>query len=368
MARNAGRATAHNGIATFMKKFSKPFSLDASYIDTEDMSLNYADGLIPMTDIAAAVDAAIGTWQGRVKTAFQMMNLTPRFELVGKDVIYTHPAFNRDTSPNHCLKIEKSWYDQFATTGLGLKMPDKYGNIVLNCDSTHTGANRIRQGLTELPFWLADIPDMGTREDTLKEGLFIAGHMFLNINVINKRGCDVFDQHKIKVACGIYPAHLIDARVRKTAAFVKRSGMKITNAIHNLNEVYETFALDKSSNDPGRLLEIVLKWHVRNFLHQSIDGCLCTSFAMVLQDNELDSITWTEAEMDQVAALLRSRFKKARDAQLAIKEACLQGKNPGETELAPNWVVSNGIKRLVSTNLQLAVGKDKIRNWDSALS
>ena len=144
--------------------------------------------------------------------------------------------------------------------------------------------------------------------------------------------------------------------------------MKITNAIHNLNEVYETFALDNGSNDPGRLLEIVLKWHVRNFLHQSIDGCLCTSFAMVLQDNELDGITWTEAEMDQVATLLRSRYKKARDAQLAIKEACLQGKNPGETELAPNWVVSNGIKRLVSTNLQLSVGKDKIRNWDSALS
>jgi len=363
MARSQGRATVHNGIAIFMRPYKKPFSLDASFIDTDDMSKNYTDGLIPLVDIAAAVDAAVGVWQGKVHSTFNMVNLTPRFESVPKRHIFSHPAFNRDTSPNHCLKLEKNWIDQFATTGLGLKMPPKYGDIVLNCDSTHTGVNRIRQGMTELPFWLADIPDQGNRDDTMKLGLYIAGYMFLMINVLNKRGTDIFDQHKIKVACGIYPAHLIEARISKTAAFVKRSGMKITNAVHNLNEAYETFDLDKHTNNPGRLLETVLGWHVRNFLHQSIDGCLCTSFAMVLRDNEKNGINWTDAEMDQVASMLRNKYKKAREAQLAIKDACPEGKELGQTALAHNWVVSNGIKHLVAKNTKLAVDRDLIQSW-----
>ena len=364
MAKATKRAGLYNSVVTFMQRFTKPFHLDSSFIDTEDMSKNYTDGLIPLVDLADAVTAVIGTWRGRVNRAFQMVSLVPRFENVKKNKIFSHPAFNRDTSPGHCLKLERDWLDQFATAGIGLKLPEIYGGIVLNCDSTHTGVNRIRMGMTELPFWLSDVPDQGTYADTLQYALYIAGHLFLSVNVINKRGCDIFDQHKIKVACHIYPAHVIDAKISKTTAFVKRSGTKIAGAIHNLNEVYATFDLDKNSDTPGRLLETTLNWFTRNFLHQSVDGCLCTSFAMVLKDNEDAGINWTAAEMDQVADMLRTKFTRAREAQLAIKDRCTINETAGVAVLAPNWIVSNGIRHLVANNTELAVTNDEIKSWN----
>lgn len=362
MPKISSRATAHNGTSTFMKRFKVPFHLNETFIDTEDMSKNYADGLIPIVDLADATTAVIGPWRGRINQAFKMSNLTPRFELVPKDRVYSHPAFNRDTSPGHCLKLENDWLDQFATAGLGLKLPETYGGIVLNCDSTHTGVNRIRKGVTELPFWLADVPDQGDRDSTLKYALHVAGHLFLCVNVINKRGCDIFDQHKIKVACKIHPAYIIDAKISQTNTFVKRGGAKMPNAIHNLNEVYDTFKLDEHSSQPGTLLVTVLNWFTRNWRRQSVDGCLCTSFAMVLKENAECGITWDQQQMDQVASVLRSKFGNAREAQLAIKAACLPNKNPG-TNLHSNHMVSNGIKWLAA-EAGIPVSPALITEWD----
>jgi len=365
MSKTKRRAVAHNALPNFLSKFKHAFTVEEAFIDCKEMSKNYTHGLIPLVDIAGTVDATIGPWQGRVNQYFGLINLTPYYEDVDVTHVFSHPAFNRDTSPNHCAKLERDWFDQFAMVSLGLKMPAKYGNIVLNADSTHTSTNRIRMGLTKLPFWVADVPDQGNFADTFALALLMAGHLFLAINVRNKRGVDIFDQHFIKVATGIYPAPQIDAVVNKVnGVSIKRAGNKIAYAIHNLNETYQTYELDADSSKPGRLLETSLNWLVRNFKHQSIDGCLLTSFAMFIQENEEANIKWTTKQQDDFAQELISRYNTANNAQLMIKKACLllDKTRPGYTALDSNYVVSNGLRH-IAQSLKLPTQRDQLVQW-----
>lgn len=369
MAKVKRRAVPHNALPTFLGKFNHKFTVEEAFIDCKEMSKNYKNGLIPLVDIASAVDATVGTWQGRVNQyvdkLFEMINLSPYYKDVPIGHVFSHPSFNRDTSPNHCAKLERDWFDQFATVGLGLKMPEKYGDIVLNADTTHTGTNRIRKGEKTLPFWLADVPDQGDFDSTFAYALFMAGHLFLAINVRNKRGVDIFDQHFIKVATGIYPAPQIQAVVDKVAGVeIKRAGNKIAYAIHNLNETYGTFELDEEEQKPGRLLEESLTWHVRNFKMQSIDGCLMSSYALLIEENESAGIKWSNTQKDALASELTRRFNTANKSQLDIKKACLllDKTRPGYVALDPNYVVSNGLKHIAKA-LKLPTANDHLGQW-----
>jgi len=374
MSKTKRRATAHNSLGQFLSKFQHTFDVEEAFIDCKEMSKNYTNGLIPMKDLADAVDAIGGPWQGRInqyssKTPagkiLTLVNLIPQFRMVPVAKLFSHPSFNRDTSPNHCFKLEMDWNDHFTMCGLGIKMPDKYGGAVYNADSTHTGVNRIRRGDQELPMWVAEVPDQGSLQDTHEYALFIAGHLFLAINVRNKRGVDVFDQHFIKVACGIYPAPQIQMCIDNIPqVMIRRAGNKIAGAIHNLNETYMTFDLDAKTATPGALLERSLKWLSRNFKHQSIDGCLMTSFAMLMKENLALGIDWTTAQEDKLAKKLSSRYTTANKAQLEIKDACPAWNNPQFAKLDSNYVVSNGLKHLAQ-GLKLPVARDQVMNWEA---
>lgn len=347
MARRSGRTSAptHNGAAQFVQKFKVPFSLEPAFVDIKDMSLNYKDGLIPIQDIADAVTAVTASWKGRIHPMQQLISLMPKFGHFPVSKICTHPAFNRDTSPNHCLKLERDWIEQYAHVSLGVKMPDVYDGFMLLADSTHTSVNKVRRGDAELPVWYAEVPDQGNYESTLKKALYLAGHMFLKINVINKRGTDIFDRHYIQTQCNIYPSPQIDRVVTSAGCSVKRAGARIPYAVHNLNETYACFGLDEKTSTPGRLLKRALEWHRRNFVHQSIDGCLMISFAMVVHDNEKEGIEWSIEQEDKVASLLKSKWRLAREIQLGLKKEIVLP--PGSASLDNNYIVSSGIKNIV---------------------
>ena len=363
------RATAHNSLGQFLSRFHHSFDIEEAFIDCKEMSKNFKHGLIPLSELANAVDAISGPWQGRsnqyssqtlVGKTLTLFNLLPHYESVPVHKIFSHPSFNRDTSPNHCIKLEMDWFDQFAMIGLGLKMPDIYGGAIYNADSTHTGINRIRKGNAELPFYIANVPDQGSFDATHELALYIAGHLFLAINVRNKRNVDIFDQHFIKVACGIYPAPQIQAIVDGiTGLMIRRAGNKISGAIHNLNETYMTFALDNT----GVYLERSLKWLNRNFPHQSIDGCLMTSFAMLLKENENAGIDLTVQQEDALAAELNKRYLTANKAQLGIKLACPMWNNPQYAKLDSNYVVGNGLKHICFA-LKIPSVRDQLRSWN----
>ena len=374
MAKIKGRSTTHNSVGQYLSKFSNKFEIEEAYIDCKGMGENFPDSLIPLKELADAVDSVHGPWQGRINQytnsspagqVLTLFNLTPRFEMVPIDKVFTHYSSNRDTSPNHCLKLEMDWLDQFAMCNLGLKLPEQYGGIVINADSTHTGVNRIRKGDTELPFWVANIPDQGDYISTFRYALFVAGHLFLAINVRNKRNADIFDQHFIKVACGIYPAPQIQSIVSSIPGVaIKRGGKNVAKAIHNLNETYLTYELDQGSQFPGTLLKNSLLWQVNNFPHQSIDGCLLTSYAMLLWSNQSQGITWSGNESNDLARILKNKYNTARNIQLKIKEAYVGWNNSSYAKLDNNHLVSNGLKHICRKN-GIPSSRDDVHNWNS---
>lgn len=375
MAKIKGRSTAHNSVGQYLSKFQNKFDIEEAYIDCKGMGKNFPNGLIPLKELADAVDSVHGPWQGRINQytnnavsnavgqALTLFNLIPRFEMVPIAKVFTHYSSNRDLSPNHCLKLEKDWFDHVAMCNLGLQLPEQYGGIVINADSTHTGVNRIRKGDTELPFWVADIPDQGDYNKTFQYALFVAGHLFLAINVRNKRNADIFDQHFIKVACGIHPAPQIQTIVNSVPGVaIKRGGKNVAKAIHNLNETYMTFELDENSAFPGTLLKNSLTWQTNNFAHQSVDGCLLTSYAMLLLDNAKHGIKWNNNEENVLAQILINKYNTARNAQLKIKEAYVGWNNSNYAKLDNNYLVSNGLKHICRTN-NIPCARDQVYNW-----
>lgn len=354
---------SHSGIQNFLKthNYQFPFTIDASYIDCKEMSRNYENSLIPLQDIADAITAVTGPWHGKTIHIPGLDNLTVRFEMIPVSVVRVHPAFQRDVSPNHSKKIEVNWTPQVALVAVGLRLPEKYGGIVLNPDSQHTNCNRIRSGDTHLPFWVADIPDQGSYDETLKYALKMAGFIFLMLNVDMKRGVDIFDQHHIKVCCNIYPAPQIQNVIDCTKAFVKRAGNKITNAIHNLNEVYNTFELDAKTSRPGLLLENAINWHIRNFPHQSIDGCLMSSFALLIHENEKIGIVWTQDIEDTLGRHLSKTYTTSNAAQDFIKKSYMYWDEKGKS-LHPNYIVKSGLQKICS-NIGIQCSPDGIGLW-----
>ena len=68
MAKVKRRAVAHNALPTFLGKFQHPFTVEEAFIDCKEMSKNYEHGLIPLVDIAAAVDAKVPSCPGCMTT------------------------------------------------------------------------------------------------------------------------------------------------------------------------------------------------------------------------------------------------------------------------------------------------------------
>lgn len=374
MSKIKGRPAAHNSTGQYLSKFNHKFDIEEAYIDCKEMGKNFPNGLIPLKELALAVDSVHGPWQGRinqysnndpVNQALTLFNLVPHFEMIPIDKVFTHYSSNRDTSPNHCLKLEMDWFDQFAMCNLGLKLPEQYGGIVINADSTHTGVNRIRKGDTELPFWVAEIPDQGDYDRTFLYALFVAGHLFLAINVRNKRNADIFDQHFIKVACGIFPAPQIQNIVNSVSGVqIRRGGKNVAKAIHNLNETYLTYELDRGSAFPGSLLKESLEWQVNNFPHQSIDGCLLTSYAMLILANQKQGIVWNNSESTTLAQILKNRYNTARNIQLKIKEAYVGWNNSNYASLDNNYLVSNGLKHICRVS-NIPSARDEVHMWNT---
>jgi hypothetical protein len=157
----------------------------------------------------------------------------------------------------------------------------------------------------------------------------------------------------------------IKAIVDKIAGVeIKRAGNKIAYAIHNLNETYGTYELDENEKKPGRLLEESLDWHVRNFKMQSIDGCLMSSYALLIEENEEAGIKWDNKQKDKLAKALTNKYNTANKAQLEIKKACLllDKSRPGYVALDSNYVVSNGLKYLAK-KLSLPTANDQLGQW-----
>ena len=348
MARVSKSFSLNQRLSAYRNKFDKPFRIEKSFVDLEEMSENYPHGLIPLQDIADGVKLFISDQiENPVGHQFEEYNLpTAVYADVPKDKVVEHPLFQRNKVPTNVGKIISNWFDSCAKPGQGVRLPAKYGSLVLNADSGHTNTARIIRGDITLPFEVTDIPDQGDFESTLELAIRVAGEIFLSINNKVVRKPNQFDIFRIAVVQGQQP-QASQAEIFKELGFkVKHNGTE-AGCIHNLNEITNLWKLDGNEDEEGTYLKRALAWWKRTYPNEAVDGCLTASFGLLMKKQN-ERRPWSRKEEDQLGKLLTARWKFGVHAQLALKAAYTEA-TEGEGAHENNYQVMYGMAHLYNS-------------------
>jgi hypothetical protein len=321
MARVSKSFSFNQRLSAYRNKFDKPFRIEKSFVDLEEMSENYSHGLIPLVDIADGVKLFVADQLANpVGHKFEGFDLPePVYADVSKDKVFEHPLFQRNKVPTNVGKIIDMWFGSCAKPGQGVRLPEIYGSLVLSADSGHTNTARIILGEETLPFEVTDIPDQGDFESTLDLAIRVAGEIFLSINNKVVRRPNQFDLFRIAAFQGESP-QVNQAEIFKELGFkVKHNGTE-AGCIHNLNEITNLWKLDSNDDEEGTYLKRALSWWKRTYPNEAVDGCLTASFGLLMKEqNKIRQ--WGRKEEDQLGKLLTARWKFGEQAQLALKNA-----------------------------------------------
>ena len=320
MARVSKSFSFNQRLSAYKNKFNKPFRIEKSFVDLEEMSENYSHGLIPLVDIADGVKLFVSDQIANpLGHKFEEYNLpSPVYADVPKDKVREHPLFQRNKVPTNVGKIISIWFDSCAKPGQGVRLPKKYGSLVLNADSGHTNTARIIRGDSTLPFEVTDIPDQGDFESTLELAIRVAGEIFLSINNKAVRRPNQFDLFRIAAYQGEYP-QANQAEIFKELGFkVKHNGTE-AGCVHNLNEITNLWKLDEDKDEEGTHLRRALAWWKRTYPNEAVDGCLTASFGLLMKKQNAVR-PWSKKEEDQLGKLLVDRWKFGEEAQLTLKK------------------------------------------------
>lgn len=337
----------------YKAKFKYPFSIENS-VDIEEMGKNYPNELVPVVDIAEGVEILIqhkiADPVGNKYLSHQMPCVSG--ELVPISSVFTHWMFQRNTYCNNVASIIMNWFEPCARSGKGVRLPKKYGSIVLAADSGHTGIARIIRGETVIPFELTDIPDQGNLEDTLQLAIQVAGEIFLSLNSKNVKKPNKFDIHRIAVVQKQEPELSIHNIIDPLGFKIKESKVHMT--IHNLNDVHFLWNLDKKTT-PGVALETSLLWWKKHWANETVDPCLSASFGFLMhRETERNKKPWTKAQQDVLAKYIKSRWTIVEHADDFIKEAYSEVTN-GEGAHDSNHQVMYGLAYIANKYLKHSI-------------
>jgi len=189
-------------INNFLKNYKISFEMKDDAIDTRTMAENYSDGIIPLKDIAKAIDITLGPTKNlkRDKIVKDLKKGKVKFAWVKWDNMYLWPRFQRDVAPNHIYKIEQDFDPTCIIIPTAIKVGDRY----MFWDGHHTVQVAYRQGYKVFPVWYLDVDLISTDEmaehgftDKIEYGVWLAGQNMIRINSRNKRKLHAYDEFMI---------------------------------------------------------------------------------------------------------------------------------------------------------------------------
>lgn len=303
----------------YKSKFKLPFTINDTIVDIEEMGENYPHGLVPLVDIAEGIKILI---QHKISNAVGNKYGTHNLkcwsgEMIPANTVLTHWMFQRNSYCNNVANIVINWFEPCARSGKGVRLPKKYGSIVLPADSGHTSISRIIRGEELLPFEITDIPDQGNFEDTLQLAIEIAGEIFLSLNSKSVKKPNKFDIYRIAVVQKQEPEFSIHS-IANPLGFKFKQDATSGMTIHNLNDIHVLWKLDKN----GEYLKIALEWWKRNWSSETVDPCLSASFGMLMfREYEKNKKHWTKKQQDELAKVIKGKWNIVEFADDFIKEA-----------------------------------------------
>ena len=306
-------------MTAFKAQFKYPFTINDTIVDIEEMGANYPNELVPLVDIAQGIKILI---QHKISNAVGNKYATHNLkcwagEMVPADTVLTSWMFQRNSYCNNVANIVVNWFEPCARSGKGVRLPKKYGSIVLPADSGHTSIARIIRGETMLPFEITDIPDQGNFDLTLQLAIEVAGEIFLSLNSKNVKKPSKFDIFRIAVVQKQEPEFSIHT-IASPLGFKFKQEATAGMTIHNLNDIHVLWKLDKT----GDYLKTTLEWWVRNWPAETVDPCLSASFGMLMaREAERNKKLWTKKQQDSLAQQIKDKWNIVEFADDFIKEA-----------------------------------------------
>lgn len=303
-----------------LSKYKHPFTATSTIVDIEEMGANFKDDLVPLTAIAEVIGIIISE---KIKTPvgskYSHYNVSClQGEMIHRDTVLTHWAFQRNSYCNNVANILNFWFEPCARSGKGVRLPKKYGSIVLPADSGHTSVARIIRGEEYLPFEITDVPDQGNYQDTLQLAKEIAGEIFMSLNNKGVKKPSAFDIYRIAVVQKQEPEYSIHNIVDPLGYRVKQDSTK-SMTIHNLNDVIYLYKLGKGSE--GKWLKTSLVWWKKHFSDETVDPCLTAAFGSLMYREAERKSSWTTKQQDELASYLNHRWKVIEFADDFIKAA-----------------------------------------------
>ena len=252
-----------NAIVQFQKKYKVKFDMDGVAIDTRTMAENYPDGIIPLNDIAQAIDVVLGPNKRNSVKSYDPTKGIVKFDYVAWTKLYLWPRFQRDVSPNHLDKILQDWDHTSVIVPTAIKIKDRY----MLWDGHHTDQGMYRSGYTLFPVWYVDV-DLITEEQMKREGfddkieyaVWLAGKNMIRINSRNKRPLHPYDEFMIMLETKDPLALTMMNILQKNNCVPKRHPSK-PGAWSQIKSGMECYNLEDAYGNKGMFWDRALKFH-----------------------------------------------------------------------------------------------------------
>jgi hypothetical protein len=310
-------------INKYLAKFNIAFEMKDDAIDTRTMADNYPNGIIPLQDIAEAIDVVLGPQKKpNNPDPYDPKTGIVKFGWVEWKDMYLWPRFQRDVAPNHLYKIEQDFEHTSVLLPTAILVDGKY----MLWDGHHTAQEMKRQNYTSFPMWYIDT-EMITTEiieaagftDKVEYAVWLAGQNMIRINSRNKRKLHAYDEFMIlletKDAATVAMNNILTA-----TGFTAKRNPNTPNSFSQIKSGQTIFEMSDDYGIKGKYLKRALQFHNTHWTKAAAELEVWRPMALLYRMAEVEGFTIDAQFDDELGKLFINTWGDPSSVQLGLKE------------------------------------------------
>ena len=310
-------------INKYLKKFKVVFEMKDDAIDTRTMAENYDKGIIPLQDIADAIDIVLGPdKKPNNPDPFDPKTGIVKFGYMNWEDCYLWPRFQRDVAPNHLYKIELDFEHTSVLLPTAILVDDMY----MLWDGHHTAQEMKRQNYTSIPMWYIDV-EMITEEviteagftDRVEYAVWLAGQNMIRINSRNKRKLHAYDEFMILLETKDSAA-IAMYNIMTSAGFYPKRNTNTNNAFSQIKSGQAIFEMTDDYGVKGKYFKRALKFHKRTWDLAPAELEVWRPLALLYKMAEVEGFAIDEQFDIELGKLFTTEFGDPTSTQEALKD------------------------------------------------
>jgi hypothetical protein len=322
---------ASRALAKKMSKYTVPFNVTKGYIDMRTMSQNFPSKVIPWQDINDLLDIVIGapTVKRCSIDPTADPNYTVHLEWVPMALFGILSEIQRDMIPEHVYEIDIDFDGKKISVVLA--MEDPVTGLICPFDGHHTLRVLDRQGWDRAPVAVLRAPKEMTEQDPVEARKYlmrIAGEAFLSINLTHKKGVRGYDQFIIKRDYGDPETIAVDNLLKAYGCRPVKIA-KHQKELSHYNFLWKAWALQDSTFEKGRYLDLALKFHTESWPAEQVYGATLIGLAMLFQKCEKHKVKIDTEFFEDLKSALKNSYKLSKFTHEGYKLAYLKSNEYG---------------------------------------